>query len=67
MRCPIRPTSVILALHKHLLAATSPARKTILQRQIDSTDSEIDRLVYGLYGLTPEEIALIESQSNPRS
>lgn len=31
-----------------------------LQRQIDATDREIDRLVYDLYGLTEEEINLIE-------
>lgn len=26
---------------------------------------EIDRLVYQLYGLTPEEIALVEGAGNP--
>jgi len=34
--------------------------KTRLQRQIDATDREIDRLVYDLYGLTEEEIAIME-------
>jgi len=29
-------------------------------RQIDATDREIDRLVYELYGLTKEEIAIVE-------
>ncbi len=33
---------------------------TRLQRQIDATDREIDRLVYDLYGLTEEEIAIVE-------
>ncbi len=30
------------------------------ERQIKHTDSEIDRLVYELYGLTEEEIAIVE-------
>jgi hypothetical protein len=29
---------------------------------IDTTDAQIDRLVYQLYGLTDEEINIIESQ-----
>jgi len=31
-----------------------------LQRQIEATDREIDKLVYELYGLTPEEIKIVE-------
>ncbi|BAF73174.1 Eco57I restriction-modification methylase domain-containing protein [Sulfurovum sp. NBC37-1] len=31
-----------------------------LQRQIDNTDKEIDKMVYELYGLTEEEIAVVE-------
>ena len=34
--------------------------RTALARQIEHTDAEIDRLVYELYGLTDEEIALVE-------
>ena len=29
-------------------------------RQIHSTDKEIDEMVYGLYGLTEEEIEIVE-------
>ncbi|MHB8383990.1 MAG: Eco57I restriction-modification methylase domain-containing protein [Candidatus Binataceae bacterium] len=50
----------ILELNKELETAQSPAQKTIAQRQIDATDAEIDRLVYGLYGLTIKEIATVE-------
>jgi hypothetical protein len=50
----------MLALHKQLAAAKSEAQKTVLQRQIDATDAEIDRLVYELYGLTKKEIAVVE-------
>jgi hypothetical protein len=31
-----------------------------LERQVDATDRQIDRLVYELYGLTEEEIAIVE-------
>jgi hypothetical protein len=42
------------------LTANTAHQKTLLQRQIESTDREIDRLVYELYGLTEEEIAIVE-------
>jgi hypothetical protein len=34
----------------------------VTQRQIDSTDGEIDKLVYELYGLTEEEIEIVEEK-----
>jgi len=34
--------------------------KEMLQRQIEMVDSAIDRLVYELYGLTEEEIKIVE-------
>ena len=50
----------MLALHKQLAAAKTPQDTTLLQRQIAATDKQIDQLVYALYGLTDEEIALVE-------
>jgi len=50
----------MLALHQKLAAATIPADKELYQRQIVATDRQIDALVYGLYGLTEEEIAIVE-------
>lgn len=50
----------MLALHQQLAAAKTPQDTNILQRQIDATDKQIDQLVYQLYGLTDEEIALVE-------
>jgi hypothetical protein len=38
-----------------------------LQRLIDSPDRQIDALVYELYELTPEEIAVVEGQSKDLS
>ena len=34
--------------------------KTLLQRQIKTTDHQIDKLVYELYGLSDDEIAIVE-------
>jgi hypothetical protein len=51
----------MLELHKRLHdAKTSAADRELYQRQIDATDREIDRLVYDLYGLTADEIAIVE-------
>jgi Eco57I restriction-modification methylase/restriction endonuclease TaqI-like protein/N-6 DNA methylase len=50
----------MLTLHKKLPAARLPRDKQLYERQIAATDSEIDRLVYELYNLTPEEIRIVE-------
>lgn len=50
----------MLDLHQRLQAAKSAHDRTALQRQIDATDAEIDRLVYELYGLTDDEIRIVE-------
>ncbi|MGA9365434.1 MAG: TaqI-like C-terminal specificity domain-containing protein [Bacteroidota bacterium] len=51
----------MLALHKQLASAKTEHEKTALQRQIDATDKQIDELVYELYGLTEEEIKIVEN------
>jgi hypothetical protein len=53
----------MLDLHKRLDAATLPNDKTQIQRQIVATDREIDKLVYELYGLTDEEIRIVEGEA----
>jgi hypothetical protein len=50
-------------LHRIQTSARHPEDKTRVQRQIDATDREIDRLVYDLYGLTGEEIAVVEGKA----
>jgi len=42
-------------------AEANPQAAAQLDAQIAATDRQIDRLVYELYGLTEEEIALVES------
>jgi len=49
----------MLSLNKKLAAAKTEHDKTTLQRQIDATDYQIDKLVYELYGLTDEEIKIV--------
>jgi hypothetical protein len=50
----------MLDLNKRLQDAHLDHEKTLLQRQIDATDASIDKQVYELYGLTEEEIAVVE-------
>ncbi len=35
-------------------------KATEIKEKIDATDKEIDRMVYALYGLTEEEIRIVE-------
>jgi hypothetical protein len=51
----------MLDLHKELQAAKTAHAKTNVQRQIDATDVRIDKLVYELYGLSDDEIKIVES------
>jgi hypothetical protein len=50
----------MLDLNKRLQDAKLEHEKTLLQRQIESTDAAIDALVYELYGLTEDEIKIVE-------
>jgi len=48
----------MLDLHKR--TPQTPFEQEQLQREIAATDTQIDRLVYELYGLTEEEIRIVE-------
>lgn len=50
----------ILELNRKLSIFKTEHEKTIIQRQINATDRQIDQLVYKLYGLTGEEIKIVE-------
>ena len=50
-----------LALMPKLRAATAESEKAVLQNAVTATDQQIDALVYDLYGLTEDEIKLVES------
>lgn len=47
-------------MDKDLHAARTEHDRTLIQRRIDATDRQIDNLVYELYGLTDEEIKIVE-------
>ena len=51
---------MMLKLHKDLPKAKTPHEQEFLQRQIAATDKRIDALVYELYGLTEEEVTIVE-------
>ena len=58
----------MLSLHKQLPEAATPHEKTALERRIEVMDGQIDALVYELYGLTEEEIRIVEgSDSNKKT
>ncbi|MDO9550604.1 MAG: class I SAM-dependent methyltransferase [Methanoregula sp.] len=50
----------MLELHKHLNHAKTDREKRLVTQEIESTNRQIDSLVYGLYGLTADEIAVVE-------
>ncbi|MEI8242073.1 MAG: hypothetical protein WCI17_02280 [bacterium] len=50
----------MLALTPKLRGAKAEGERRTLQNAVTATDRQIDALVYELYGLTPEEIALVE-------
>ena len=50
----------MLTLHRQRQVARTPQEQNVLQAQIEATDRQIDRLVYALYGLTAEEIGVVE-------
>jgi hypothetical protein len=52
----------MLALNKELAEGnkTTPHRNNLIRRQIEATDREIDNLVYNLYGLSDEEVRIVE-------
>jgi hypothetical protein len=52
--------SKIIKLNDATFKTKTPHDRELLQRQIVATDRQIDTLVYELYGLTEEEISLVE-------
>jgi hypothetical protein len=59
--------NLMLALQRQLTEATTGHQQTALKRRIDATDAQIDRMVYNLYGLTDDDIRLVEEGTGRRS
>jgi len=55
--------SQMLDLHQYLPRAKNDLEKRLVQQEIDALDVRIDALVYELYGLTADEIAVVEGTS----
>ena len=53
----------MLALHKQ--SPRTPQEQEMVKREIESTDKGIDKLVYELYGLSDEEIRIVEGNLTP--
>jgi len=56
----IANVDLMLQLNRALDAATLPDLREQLKARIGHTDEKINRMVYQLYGLTEEEIAIVE-------
>ena len=57
-------TLVTHMLNLHKRTPQTPFEQEQLQREIAATDAQIDQLVYELYGLTDEEIRIVEDEGN---
>jgi hypothetical protein len=55
--------SQMISLLEYLPQTKTDQERRLVQQEIDATDIRIDALVYELYGLTPEEIAVVEGSS----
>ncbi len=53
----------MLELKKKFHMAKLDTEKKMFKNQIDILDNQIDKLVYELYGLTEEEIAIVEGKN----
>lgn len=60
----VKSVEHMLELNKQLAKAKAPHDREVIQRQIDTTDRQIDQLVYELYDLTENEIGIIEESIN---
>lgn len=50
----------MLEAKKQLQTATTDKDKTYYERRCETLDRQIDQLVYELYGLTEEEMRIVE-------
>jgi len=58
----VTKVEAMLEAKKHLAKAKTDKDKTYYENKCAALDRQIDRLVYDLYGLTEEEILIVEQQ-----
>jgi len=56
----VKLVETMLALQDRIGKVKTSHDRNLIQRQIDTTNKQIDQLVYELYGLTDEEIRIVE-------
>ncbi len=56
----------MLDLHKRLPKTKDAQARTVLEREIASTDKHIDGLVYEPYGLMEKEVGIVEKGAGQR-
>ena len=54
----------MIALNAKLITTKSGDSCRTIERLIEATDTKIDRLVYELYGLTEDEIRIVEEATS---
>jgi hypothetical protein len=62
----VRSVNRMLEQRKAFASSKTEKQKVSAQRQIAALESGIDRLVFQLYGLTDEEVAIVESSQQNR-
>jgi len=62
----VRLVDQMLTLKKSLQSKDFDTEREPIERQIKATDAQIDRLVYELYGLTEDEIAIVEAKTQEK-
>jgi len=60
----IEPIGRKILSEKSVASANIPHQQASLQRHIAATDRQIDELVYELYGLTDDEIRIVEQPTH---
>ncbi len=59
----VQLVEIMLTLNQKLATSLDSHSRTVFKRQIEATDRQIDHLVYQLYGLTTEEIGMVENSN----
>ncbi len=57
----------MLVLHERLAEARIERERTVIGHQISAIDRQIDGLVYELYGLTENKIAIVEARNEAQN
>ena len=52
----------MIAAQEQLGSAISDSDKKFLQQRVDVLDKQINAVVYGLYGLTEDEVKVVERE-----